>query len=119
MGMEFSHLLETEDGELVVFDDAQSEGEQVRFWLNTPQGQVWGKPWWGNPFAKFRHEPLDENLQADITMDVLADLKRDLPHISIRDILVEQIDTDAALITLVTKKGATPKKSLKGFGNAV
>ena len=117
MTMEISHLLEIENGELVTFDDQTAEGEQVRFWLNTPQGSVWGKPWWGHPHDKFKHEPLDENLQVLISMKTISAIRRDLPHIAIRDIQVTKLDVEKALIALVTKKGAYVEKDITGFKN--
>ncbi len=117
--MEISHLLEIEDGELVVFDEQTSEGEQVRFWLNTPQGQVWGKPWWGHPYDEYRHEPLDENLQVLLSMKTLSAMRRDLPHISIQNIQVQKLDADTALIALFTKKRVLIEEKITGFNNAV
>lgn len=102
--MEISHLLEMNEGGLVTFGRSESEGEQIRFWLSTPQGEVWGNPAWGNPYIDFKHESLDENLEVEIEFEFLSSLSRDLPHIDVSLIAVSAIGVQDFELKVITNK---------------
>lgn len=116
--MEISHLLEINEGELVTFSELTENGEKVRMWLNTPQGEYWGKPWWGNELVKFKHEPIDINIEVLLESSIISGLKRDLPSIKIIDIHVQALSVDRAFLGLVLFGGELIKQNLTGFNNA-
>lgn len=105
---EINHLMALDAGELTVhLSDDQAQIAQINMWLDTPKGQYWGNPSWGNRFAMFKHEPVGDadTFSAMFENLLLLDIRQDLPLITVHSIGVQRIDFDRVELTLLTSKG--------------
>ncbi|CAB5618481.1 MULTISPECIES: hypothetical protein [Enterobacteriaceae] len=69
-------------------------------WLNTPVGQVYGNPSWGNILPEFKHEPTNQtHIQIAIEARLLVKLTVDLPDVPIRGISVRE-GSDMDMLTI-------------------
>ncbi len=62
---------------------------QVAEWLDTPKGQVWGNPRWGNEYGQFKHNPMGESTAAAMENSTVTKLPEDIPNIPLESVLVE------------------------------
>lgn len=101
---ELSHLLQINSNGLATFEGVAAYGEQVRFWMNTPQGQIWGRPSWGNPFVDFKFMDVTEDSCIEMELKILSAIKRDLPDVPIMDVSVtlpHETDKQTFLIQII------------------
>lgn len=60
-------------------------------WLNTPVGEVYGNPSWGNILPEFKHEPTNQtHIQIAIESRLLVKLNVDIPDVPVRGISVRE-----------------------------
>lgn len=112
---EIDYLMEMNESGVIVHDDDKSQINQLKEWLDTPQGSIWGNPTWGNTCADFTHEPTHSSLTAvNIEFALLDGIERDLPHIQISDIWCEPHpeEIDRYQITIGTPQGTITNKVL-------
>lgn len=112
--MEINHLLALDGGELQIHD-ADAVLEKVNFWLDTPAGQVWGRPEWGNRYAQFKHEPLGKDASSlEVAMEniTIGDIERDLPGVRVIGISISRLEIDNILMTLKTNYGTLTRSLL-------
>jgi hypothetical protein len=105
---EINHLMALDAGELTVhLSDDEAQIAQINLWLDTPKGQYWGRPAWGNRFSMFKHEPVgDANTFSAIFENLLLlDIRQDLPFISVQSIGVVRLEFDRVELTLLTSQG--------------
>ncbi|EKO3439475.1 hypothetical protein NTE19_003367 [Vibrio fluvialis] len=118
---EISHLLEIDQGGLVTFDSHAAYGEQVRLWLNTPKGEYWGRPGWGNPFVDFKYVDPTEDSCIEMELIILSALKRDLPNVPVADVVVtlsSKIDKQTFTVSIVLSNETVTKEIAGGLGDA-
>lgn len=83
---------------VVTHSGVDADVNNVLEWLDTPQGSVYGKPEWGNPLAKFKHEPTHSDITAmNIEFAIVEKLPIDLPHIVLVSIFCEPSPTEIDL----------------------
>lgn len=105
---EINHLMALDAGELTVhLSDDEAQIAQINLWLDTPKGEYWGRPEWGNRFAMFKHEPIGdaETFSATFENLLLLDIRQDLPFISVQSIGVRRLNFDLVELILLTSKG--------------
>jgi hypothetical protein len=105
--MEINHSLLIEGGELLTHD-ADAVLEKINFWLDTPAGEVWGRPEWGNRHNQFKHEPTStdtSSLEIAIENVTIRDLERDLPGVLVLGIRVSMLSIDNVQMTINTNFG--------------
>lgn len=98
---EIDYLMRLDQGGVIEFGGNDGAIAQIREWLDTPQGQVWGKPQWGNLLSQFKHEPMDEITEVAMENTIMLTIKSDLPRIDIGGIRVKCLDIDAYKITIM------------------
>lgn len=60
-------------------------------WLNTPVGEVYGNPSWGNILPEFKHEPTNlPYIQIEIELRLMDKLVIDLPDVPVRGLSVKE-----------------------------
>ncbi|EAV1590961.1 hypothetical protein HCK74_004429 [Salmonella enterica] len=60
-------------------------------WLNTPVGQVYGNPSWGNILPEFKHEPTNQShIQIAIEARLFSKLRIDLPDVPASGLMVRE-----------------------------
>lgn len=101
---EIDHLLSLEDGELVTYTE-NPELEKVSMWLNTPKGEYWGRPEWGNRLNSYKHEPVSASLEVEMENVIILDLERDLPSVQVLGISISALDVDQFTISVNTNYG--------------
>lgn len=100
-----SMLSVTGEGVTVRLGDAEAEKAQAEEWLRTPEGSIYGWPSWGNPLQKYKHEPMNNFTEVAIENDMVTAFKRDLPHITLNGIRIEQIEKDLYALSLGLPSG--------------
>lgn len=101
---EIDFLLELGPSGVVVVDGDDASLEQLREWLNTPEGSVFGRPGWGHPLEQYRHEPPSTSTARAIENSILIKLVVDLPDQVISRILCEPAGKDTYYIGLATPR---------------
>ena len=102
--MEINHLLEIQDNQIITYD-LDEIAEKVRWWLDTPQGEVWGDPSRGNKLIMFKHDPISVSTEIAIEAHILDKLPEDIPAIQIRGIRVEGLNAHEAILYVDTPQG--------------
>lgn len=77
--------------------------EQLREWLATPVGSVWGKPDWGNKLSQFKHMPISDDTAAMIEAYLIMAMAKDLPNLQTDGIRVIPITVDLYKINIDVK----------------
>jgi phage baseplate assembly protein W len=101
--MEIEHLLKTSGGELITLDRGQSL-EKINWWLDTPKGQVWGDPNWGNELQQYAHDPVTVSMEVSMEAHILNKMSEDLPFLQIHGIRIKAIGGEATL-SILTEEG--------------
>ncbi|MGL5905113.1 MAG: hypothetical protein ACRCZA_00110 [Shewanella sp.] len=104
---EIDFLLEVDAFGIVVHDDT-ANANNVREWLSTPQGKVYGRPSWGHELERYKHEPASSEVVAvNIEFSIIKGMGRDLPNVTINAINCEPHATEIDLysVTIVLKSG--------------
>jgi hypothetical protein len=105
--MEINHLLALDGGDLQIHD-TDAVLEKINFWLDSPAGEYWGRPEWGNRYGQFKHEPMDSDASSfEVAMEnvTIRDLERDLPGVLVLGIRVSRVDVDNIVMTIKTNFG--------------
>lgn len=85
---EIDHLMTLETNGLKEYGgELQSKASQLREWLDTPVGSVYGRPSWGCILHQFKHQPMDSiREQVNVECRLLQKLSQDLPNLRITGI---------------------------------
>lgn len=95
MDSELSYLLELGDTGVTSYDGDDAIIEQVKEWLDTPQGSVYGRPSYGHDLIRFQHEPPNSTYVAiGIEFSVVEGISRDLPNVKVSSIFCHPSDED-------------------------
>lgn len=92
------------------FTGGNAKLARVAEWLDTPQGQVWGAPQWGNRLSQYRHNPLNGDTAAAIESHIAMNLPQDIADASITSIRVEPVEMDRWSIRISLSGVATELK---------
>lgn len=81
---------------------------RIQEWLATPEGSVANHPSWGHNLAQFKHDPLSENndLEVRIEMALARKLPLDIEDLRLVAIKVEVLDMDLCKVTIVHQFGS-------------
>lgn len=101
---EIDFLLTLEPSGVVVQEGDDADVENIREWLATPMGEVYGRPTWGHPLNQYRHLPHSTATARAIENSLLIKLAEDLPELPISRILVEPVGKDGYYIGIATPK---------------
>ncbi|WP_238340049.1 hypothetical protein [Citrobacter sp. NCU1] len=107
---EIDGLLRVDAGGVIVVEGT-GKVSQIRLeeWLRTPIGSVYGLPSWGNPLAKFKHEPIGSEksylVEVAIENELIKKLRMDLPSVRLLQVRCESVSEDTLAITFVTPDG--------------
>ncbi|CAH0543058.1 hypothetical protein [Vibrio marisflavi] len=88
MTQEINYKLKATADGVETHDDVVSVIARVAEWLDTPEGEVWGSPAWGNNLAQFRHEPQSDTVAAAMENVIANKLPKDLSDVSISGIAI-------------------------------
>jgi hypothetical protein len=102
--VEINHVLDVFEGQLVTYDADESLAK-VNWWLDTPEGQLWGDPAWGNKLIQFNHDPISVSLDVVIEAHIYSKMSVDLPSVSIKGIRVVTKEMNQAQLILETPYG--------------
>ena len=94
MPHEIDYLMSTTMEGVQVYDEATAVIARVAEWLDTPVGQVWGSPLWGNNLTQYRHEPMNGDTAASMENSIALKLPQDLPDVAISRVLCEPMNAD-------------------------
>lgn len=87
---EIDYLMGLSESGVLTHSGVDADVNNVIEWLDTPEGSVYGMPSWGNPLAKFKHEPTNSEITAmNIEFAIIQKLPIDLPHIVLVSIFCE------------------------------
>ncbi|MCS0376586.1 hypothetical protein [Vibrio diabolicus] len=103
MSQEIDYLLRVDIDGVKVTDEKHAIVARVSEWLDTPEGQVWGAPKWGNRLGVYKHEPINETTAAAIENSILLTLPIDVKDAVVQGIAVEPSvnGIDAYKLTIV------------------
>lgn len=91
---EVDYLMGLSESGVMTYSSVDADINNVVEWLDTPEGSIYGMPEWGNPLAKFKHEPTHSEITAmNIEFAIIEKLPRDLPNIVIESIFCEPSPT--------------------------
>lgn len=116
MQAEIDYLIQMNESGVIVHEGEAAAINNVTEWMDTPQGQVYGNPPWGNRFAAFRHSPPSEAVEIGIENMIVTDLPRDVVGVVVKgvrcsasqseiDIYHVQIDTNVGFVSHTMKAG--------------
>lgn len=116
MQAEIDYLMQMDESGVIVHEGEAAAINNVTEWMDTPRGQVFGNPAWGNGFAAFRHAPPSEAVEIGIENMIVTDLPRDVVGVVVRgvrcsaspsqvDIYHVQIDTNIGFVSHTMKVG--------------
>lgn len=106
--MEIDYLMSLdESGVILLEDEAEAIANNIKEWMDTPRGQIYGNPNWGHDFGKFKHEPHNETTAVGIEGMILTGLPRDVANVSIYAIWCEPdpVALDKYNVEVVTNAG--------------
>lgn len=98
MGQEIDYLLNLNIDGVNTYGEDQAVAVRVAEWLDTPQGEVWGAPQWGNKLKQYKHLPICDDTAAAIENSILMNLPVDVPSAVITHISVRPHEVDTYLI---------------------
>lgn len=103
-------LADNEQGP-IIHENSDEALNQLSEWLNTPEGEVYGNPAWGNPLKKFKHEDLEnEDIMILLENAVIRKAMLDMPHLRISNIRTSLVDIDNYYLQILTPWGEVEKK---------
>lgn len=102
---EIDFLMRLESGGLSVHEGALGIAAQLDEWLHTPVGSIYGNPFWGNRFTRYKHETTDTSMAVIIENEMLCDLRRDLPQIPLAGIRCEPASAQDYKVTFLFEGG--------------
>lgn len=104
---EIDHLMTLGVSGVKTYESAvEAKAEQLREWLNTPKGKVWGNRSWGTIMQEFKHEPTNlSHVQIAIESRLLMKLQEDLPDLSVQAISFTEVDFDLGKLTIQIPEG--------------
>lgn len=109
MQPEIDYLMALDESGVVVLEDDDAAINNVREWMDTPVGSIYGLPAWGNRFAAFKHQPPTEAVEIAIENMVVTELPRDVRGIIVRGVRcsssTEDGQVDVYLIQIDTNLG--------------
>ncbi|GAL07955.1 hypothetical protein JCM19237_335 [Photobacterium aphoticum] len=91
--------------QIIIRDGNQAKLENIREWLSTPEGTIYGRPDWGHPLDQFRHEPQSPSTALAIENTLLLKLASDLPDVTLSRILVSPMGKDGYYIGFGVPEG--------------
>ena len=97
---EIDYLLRLNPEGVLTFDGGLAIVSQVREWLDTPKGQVWGRPHWGNLLSQFKHMPINNDTASSMEAFILLTIGDDIPNARIDGIRIYPTASDAYRIIL-------------------
>lgn len=115
---EIDYLMDLSESGVITYSDSDADVNNVLEWLDTPEGSVYGNPSWGNPLARFKHEPSNSEVTAmGIEFAIIQKIPIDLPSIVLTSIFCEPSPThpDLYLVRLGLPSG-TFEKTLNNLG---
>lgn len=75
-------------------------------WLDTPKGEIFGRPSWGHELNKFKHETMNDDLANSVENSIFNNLLRDLPIVATNStVAVALADFDRYQIVISTPWG--------------
>lgn len=84
---EVDYLMAMNESGVITHDEAMATLNNVQEWFDTPRGEIYGRPGWGNELAEFKHEPTGSEYTAmDIEFSIIHGLTRDIPSLVINAI---------------------------------
>lgn len=107
---EIDFLLNVNSLGVVVFEDGEAAMNDIREWILTPVGDIYGMPWWGNSLYMFRHYPANELLEIQIESHIATKLPVDIPFVTIKGIRVLAQGVDDIVVTINTSHGLIQEK---------
>jgi hypothetical protein len=106
---EIDHLMTLTTNGIKTYETAtEAYAEELREWMNTPVGSVYGKPWWGTIIGQFKHEPTNQShIQVAIQNRMYQKISEDLPNLQIQGISFaeETGEIDAGFLTIQLPEG--------------
>lgn len=108
---EIDYLLRIDPVGVITFTGRESIVAQIREWIDTPKGEVWGRPAWGNLLSQFKHLPINDYTAASIESFILLTINEDIPNIAIDAIRVIPMTNDSYKI-IVEVLGSIIEESL-------
>lgn len=102
---EIDYLLRLDAEGVITFGGDYAIVAQVREWLDTPRGQIWGKPDWGNLLSQFKHLPINNDTASSMEAFILLTLGDDIPNAMIEGIRIHPTALD--LYRIVLEVGGT------------
>lgn len=102
---EIDYLLRLNAEGVLTFAGNHAVVAQVREWLDTPRGQVWGKPYWGNLLSQFKHMPINDDTASSMEAFILLTIGEDLPNARIDGIRIYPTALD--LYRIILEVGGT------------
>lgn len=101
---ELDYLLTLGQSGVEQFAGGEAEVNQVKEWLATPNGAVYGMPSFGHDLKEFLHQPNSSSVdEVEAEIIIVNGLNRDLPHLSIHSISVRphKIEPDKSMVRIV------------------
>jgi hypothetical protein len=110
---EVDFLLDVNSLGVISHKDGDALMNNIREWVLTPVGDVYGMPSWGNQFHLFRHYPANEILEMQIEAHIVTKLPVDMPSIPINGIRVIAKGVDSVTVVIGTSLGVVEEKIVK------
>ena len=98
MSQEIDYLLKVTIDGVTTYAEDQAVAVRVEEWLDTPQGEIWGAPQWGNRLKQYKHLPICDDTAAAIENSILMKLPVDVPSAVITHISAKPQGVDTYLI---------------------
>lgn len=100
MSYELDYKLAIDVDGVIEVDQDNAIGARVAEWLDTPKGEVWGAPQWGNNLTQYRHEPVNSDTEAAIENSIMLSLPTDVSGVVINAISAKATEFDKYEITI-------------------
>lgn len=107
--MEIDYLMSLDESGVILYeDDAEAMANNIKEWMDTPRGHVFGNPAWGNNFAAYKHEPHNETTAVGLESMILVGLPRDIYGVQIYSIWCapDETEIDKYNVEIITNAGA-------------
>ncbi|CAH3932902.1 TPA: hypothetical protein ACGFAK_004616 [Serratia marcescens] len=96
-----SLLRVTGEGVTIKLGDVEAMEARIEDWLHTPEGSVYGLPEYGNPLARFKHEPLDSvHTLVAIENEIIIKMMSDIADLKLEGIRIEPAEIDVFVLTI-------------------
>ncbi|UTZ44604.1 hypothetical protein [Vibrio campbellii] len=97
---EIDYRLGVDTEGVIVSEPIEVLAVRVAEWLDTPQGQMWGAPHWGNRLKPYKHEPMNSGTEAAIENSILLTLPNDVKGVVLAGIDVRAVEFDLYRISI-------------------